>query len=103
MGQRPHPFTHKFIDRTDGAFLTSGRDCYTNGGVEKTGNCKGVFRAKKAGLYTFSLIGTQMLVNSKRSHFTGWIKKNGMSLAGSYSNAGDVSTMIESGSHWLHN
>ena len=93
MGQRPHPFTHKFVDKTDGAFLTSGRDCYTTGGNSKTGSCKGVFRAKAAGVYVFNLIGTQMIANSRKNHFTGWIKKNGMSLAGSYSNAGDVSSL----------
>ena len=93
MGQRPHPFSHKLLDSTNGAFLTSGRGCFTKPG-SKNGSCVGVFRAPKKGTYKFELSGTQLLVNSKRSHFTGWIKKNGASLTGGFASAGDVTSII---------
>ena len=93
MGQRPHPFSHKLIDSTNGAFKTSGRGCFTKPG-SKNGSCVGVFKAQKKGIYQFNLTGTQLLVNSKRSHFTGWIKKNGASLTGGFASAGDVTSII---------
>ena len=91
MGQKPHPFTIPVVDDTNGAFLTSGDDCYSPGGKKRSGSCAGVFRAKQPGIYKFSLIGAQTLTQKGPSHFTGWIKLNGKAYAGAYSSATDMS------------
>ena len=91
MGQKPHPFTIPVVDETNGAFLTSGDDCYSPGGKKRSGSCAGVFRAKQPGIYKFSLIGAQTLTQKGPSHFTGWIKLNGKAYAGAYSSATDMS------------
>ena len=60
MGQKPHPFTVKVVDETDGQYLTSGRNCYRPGAKSRDGPCSGVFRAAQKGIYKFTLIGSQI-------------------------------------------
>ena len=87
MGQKPHPFTVPVLDTTNGAFLTSGNNCFGVGGRSKSGPCAGTFRAKVGGIYQFILTGTQILSDNSTSQFTGWIKVNGKAYTGAYSNA----------------
>lgn len=99
MEARPHPFGVAIIDRSNGAYLRSGKNCYAPGGETRNFTCLGVFRAPVKGLYKFTLLGAQWLANARKSHFTGWLRKNGRGVTGSYSNSGDVAKMKEGALH----